>query len=240
MLTLGNHKLGPAPIWGFGLPSGARGACPGRSPACTRHCYAVAVERCRPAAAALYRRNYRRSRRRAFARRVRAFLVAHAVRVVRVHTGGDFYSPAYARKWLDVMRRSPRVRFYFYTRSWRVPAIRAVIDAMAELPNCRAWYSCDRDTGVPADVPPRVRLAWLAVEPGDAPPPGTDLVFRVRRLRRATVSNAPGAALVCPTENGAPRAVPVTCARCGHCWRGPVPDRVPLPVLEPGAPGRDP
>ena len=141
MLTPGNHKLGRWLIWGFGLPSGTPETCPGLTDVCQSDCYAVAVERYRPAAAALYRRNLRESRRRAFVRRIRAFLVAHAVRVVRVHTGGDFYSARYARKWLRVMRHSPRVRFYFYTRSWRVPAIRAVIDRMAERPNRRVRYS---------------------------------------------------------------------------------------------------
>ena len=46
------------------LPSGTPGVCPGLSPTCRTHCYAVAVERYRPAAAARYRRNLRDSRRR--------------------------------------------------------------------------------------------------------------------------------------------------------------------------------
>ena len=238
MLTPGNHKLGRWLIWGFGLPSGTPETCPGLTDVCQSDCYAVAVERYRPAAAALYRRNLRESRRRAFVRRIRAFLVAHAVRVVRVHTGGDFYSARYARKWLRVMRRSPRVRFFFYTRAWRVPAIKAVIDRMAGLPNCRAWYSADRDTGVPTDVPARVRVAWLMTAPGDFPPAGADLVFRVRRLRRVP---APAAGpQVCPAEDGIPRAVPITCERCGLCWRPLPAGRTPLPVVEPTRPGRCP
>jgi hypothetical protein len=238
MLTPGNHKLGRWLIWGFGLPSGSPDSCPGLTDACRSDCYAVSVERYRPAAAALYRRNLRRSRRRDFVRRVRAFLVLHRVRVVRVHTGGDFYSPRYARKWLRVMRRCPRVRFFCYTRSWRVPAIKAVIDRMAELPNCRVWYSCDRDTGVPADVPPRVRVAWLMTVPGDLSPPGADLVFRVRRLRRAT---APAATPpVCPAEDGRDRPVRITCERCGLCWRPLPAGRTPLPVIDPEPTGRCP
>ncbi len=232
MLTPGNHKLGHRLIWGFGLPSGTPDTCPGMTAACRSDCYAVAVERYRPAAAARYRANLILSRGRDFVRRVRAFLIAHGVRVVRVHTGGDFYSARYARKWLRIMRRSPRVRFFFYTRSWRVPAIKAVIDRMAGLPNCRAWYSADVDTGVPADVPPHVRMAWLMTAPGDHPPPGTDLMFRVRRLRRRP-EPAPGPR-VCPAEDGVVRARPVTCEACGVCWRPTPVGRVPLPVVEPG------
>jgi hypothetical protein len=231
VLTRGNRKLGGRRIWGFSLPSGAADICPGMSVICRESCYAAALERYRPAAAAAYRRNLALSRRRTFATRVRAFLVAHAVRVVRVHVGGDFYSRVYARKWLRVMRKSPRVRFFFYTRSWRIPAIKAVVDRMARLPNCVAWYSCDSDTGVPTEVPTGVRVAWLSASEGDVPPAGTDLVFRVRRLRRAPAP--PGGAPVCPAEDGIARNHRVTCEACGRCWRdAPAPGRTALPVLD--------
>ena len=231
MLTPGNRKLGGRRIWGFGLPSGTTDVCPGMSAACGAHCYAAAVERYRPAAAAAYRRNLARTRRRDFAVRLRAFLIAHAVAVVRVHTGGDFFSRRYACKWFRVMRRSPRVTFYFYTRSWRVPAVRPVIERMAGLPNCVAWYSCDRDTGVPVAVPARVRLAWLATADDDVPPAGLDLVFRIRRLRSRPV--APGGPPVCPSEDGVTRTRRVTCDRCGVCWHPAPARRFPLPVIEP-------
>ena len=141
VLTRGNHKLGTYQIWGFSLPSGTNSTCPGMTPTCGNHCYAVAMARYRPAAANAYRRNLASARRRDFVRRVRAFLLLHDVRVVRVHVGGDFFSARYADRWLRIMRRSPRTRFYFYTRSWRVPAIKAVIDRMSTLANSRVWYS---------------------------------------------------------------------------------------------------
>jgi hypothetical protein len=236
MLTVGNRKLGRQLIWSFSLPSGLTAACPGASPVCLAHCYARAFERYRPTAVARYRRNFALSRRRDFTRRVRAFLVAHAVRVVRVHVGGDFYSEEYARKWLRVISRSPRVKFYFYTRSWQISAIRAVIDQMATLPNCRAWYSCDADTCVPADVPPGVRVAWLQTDPDDLPPSPVHLVFRVRSLRS---SPAPCCGpLVCPAEVGMPSRV--TCERCGHCWRHEPASRVSLPVVLNPAEDHDP
>lgn len=234
MLTPGNSKLGGRRIWGFTLPSAAPGTCPGMSPTCSAHCYARAVERYRPAVAARYRRNLRATRRRDFVRRVVAFLVAHRVKVVRVHVGGDFGSARYGRKWLAIMCRSPHVRFYFYTRSWRVPAIKVVIDEMAALPNCAAWYSCDRDTGVPTDVPPGVRLAWLSVAADDLPPAGIDLVFRVRPLRHHPT--APGGPPVCPAEDGVPRSRRVTCDVCGRCWHSAPAIRISLPVIDPVEP----
>ena len=112
MLTRGNHKLGTRRIWSFSLPSGPGGTCVGMTPACGGHCYAVAFERYRPAAAAAYRRNLALARRRDFVRRMRAFLVAHAVRVVRVHVAGDFYSArnALIRRTKSRRRASARLR----------------------------------------------------------------------------------------------------------------------------------
>jgi len=201
------------------------------SSVCQTHCYATAFERYRPTARAMYQRNLRLARRRDFVSCVRAFLLLHRVRVVRVHVGGDFFSAGYARKWLRIMRQSHRTRFYFYTRSWRVPGIKRVIDRMADLRNCRVWYSADRETGVPAEVPARVRVAWLMGDATDLPPSNIDLVFRVRRLRRVPV--LPPVPPVCPTEDGQSRAVRVTCERCGVCW-GPLPtNRTSLTVIQP-------
>lgn len=169
-----------------------------------------------------------------FALRVRAFLIAHHVRVVRIHVGGDFYSAEYAATWLAIIRRSRRVRFFFYTRSWRVAAIKDVIDRMAAEPNCQAWYSCDKDTGVPQSVSADVRLAWLMTDERDEPPAGTHLVFRVHRLRRQAAKAVAGVP-VCAAEDGVARRQPMTCDRCGVCWRPPepaVPKRVSLPILD--------
>ena len=233
MLTQGNHKLGGRLIWSFSLPSARPDVCVGMSDLCRKHCYARRTEGFRPAVLARYEANHRLSLTPTFARRVRAFLVAHDVTVVRLHVGGDFFSPAYAKKWLRVMRHSPRVRFYFYTRAWRDQAMRGILERMAVLPNCRAWYSCDRETGVPSAVPPGVRLAWLSVAPDDMPPASASLVCRIRGLRRHEATHLEGVR-VCPAEDGTPRAGPVTCERCQSCWQplpaaGPM--RMSLPLL---------
>jgi hypothetical protein len=36
---------------------------------------------------------------------------------VRIHDSGDFYSPAYFEKWLQIAHKNPNVRFYAYTKS---------------------------------------------------------------------------------------------------------------------------
>jgi hypothetical protein len=231
MLTPGNKKLGAHLIWSFGLPSGQADVCVGMTPTCRRVCYSVRTEQYRLRAARQYERNLKLTHRRGFVRRVRAFLIAHHVRVVRIHTGGEFYSARYARKWLRIIRRSPRVRFFTYSRAWRLPAIRDVLEAMAALPNCQVWFSLDRDTGRPDTVPANVRVAWLMVTSEDRPSSPVNLIFRVQALRRQPLLHVNGMT-VCRAETGIPSDKPVTCDHCRLCWRPPVPDsspgRIPL------------
>ena len=222
MLTSGNKKLGADLIWGFGLPSGRASVCAGMTATCRKHCYAVRTEQYRATAKAHYEKNLKLTRTKGFVRRMRAFLIAHHVRVVRIHTGGEFHSVRYARKWLRIVRKSPRVKFFAYSRAWRVPAIRAELGALAREPNCRIWFSADRDTGIPDGVPDGVRLAWLMTDGDDVPPVAVDLIFRVHSLRRrplATENDSP----VCPAEDGVVRVVPATCDTCRTCWRPPSP-----------------
>jgi len=182
---------------------------------------------------ARYEKNLQLSRQADFAHRIRWFLVAHDVAVVRLHVGGDFYDARYARMWLQVMLKLPRVQFFFYTRSWRDAVIRLVLEQMACLPNCRAWYSCDRGTGIPDHVSPRVQLAWLMTDGNDLPPAGLDLSFRVRPLRQQPQTRVNGVR-VCPEEDGVARLTRVTCDRCRLCWKPLAeahPQRIALPIL---------
>jgi hypothetical protein len=238
MLSPGNSKLGRGRlIWTFSLPS--RHSCPGRSATCSACCYSYRIERRRPHVLRRYRRNLALSSRRDFVERVVAFIGRRQVGVVRLHVGGDFRSPGYARRWLRIMRRCPHTTFYFYTRSWRLKRFRPVLAAMARLGNVRAWYSCDRDTGVPRRVPPGVRLAWLMTDPDDLPP-RADLVFRVPALRRQVqkrvlCGEGQSRALVCPVENGV-TGHRTTCGQCGVCWRvsgGTTAPRLSLPLIQP-------
>jgi len=224
VLTSGNKKLGSDLIWGFGLPSGRASVCAGMTATCRKHCYAVRTEQYRATAKAHYEKNLKLTKTKGFARRMRAFLIAHHVRVVRIHTVGEFHSARYARKWLRIVRKSPRVRFFAYSRAWRVPAIRVELEALAREPNCRIWFSVDRDTGIPDGVPQAVRLAWLMSGTDDVPAVPVDLIFRVRSLRRRPLGVV-GESPVCPAEDGFVRAVPATCDTCRTCWRPSPPIR---------------
>lgn len=218
MLTRGNQKLGRRYIWGFTLPSGTQEICPGLTQVCSRFCYSKRLEKLRPKAHKAYRRNLLKTHRKDFTRRVYHFLRAHRVRIVRIHVGGDFYSDDYARKWLRIIELSPRTRFYFYTRSWRVPAIRQVLDQMAQQPNCAAWFSCDQETGLPEIVPAEVRLAWLQTEKQEVIPQQVNLVFRRHGIRQPLPL---AESRVCPEQDGVVRSAHITCEQCQLCIRQP-------------------
>ena len=214
MLTPGNRKLGEELIWGFALPSGTSDVCLGMTSTCQAHCYARRYEQYRQKAKAKYQRNLELSKLPDFALRMRYFILNAEIQVVRIHTGGDFYSPQYAQQWLQVIESLPTVSFFTYTRCWRVPELRPVLEQMVACPNMQLWYSCDRETGIPSELPAGVRTCWLMTEHDDLPPVPVDLVFRIRRLRRLPISSL----RVCPDENGKQYARPPHCESCGRCW----------------------
>jgi Gene product 88 len=209
LLMQGSGKLGRA-IHVWSIP--AIGTCPGSTELCRSVCYAdrghFPLENVRER----HDWCYRQSRRADFVARMVSEIRRKGVLVLRLHAAGDFYSREYAGKWLEVMRQLPRVRFYFYTRSWRVAEIAPVLEQMAALSCCRVWYSLDRETGVPASVPRRVRLAYLQVE-ADEEPEVLDLRFVVRKLKGH--ARRVGLPLLCDHQAGQRD----NCGSCGKCFR---------------------
>ncbi len=134
---------------------------------------------------------------------------------MRWHCAGDIYSPAYANKMLEIMQRSSHCTFWLYTRSWRIPAIMPVIEAMAALSNCTVWLSSDAETGIPVNPSTDCKVAWMQTSEAENTEEA-DLVFRVRKLRKIE----PAIANVCPTETPKGKAKGITCATCQLCWRG--------------------
>lgn len=210
LLTLGNGKVGEA-VHLWSLPAVL--SCVGRTPACVAACYARCGRFRFPAVVERLHANYEACREDDFASRMIAEIRRRGCVVVRVHASGDFWSASYVRAWTRICRSCPRTRFYAYTRSWRVTALRAELVKLARLANVRLWFSTDRDTGPVDDLPPGVRACHLVTRPGEAVPPGTDLVFRVRGLRRHPLP------LACPSESPAGTARALTCGACGRCFR---------------------
>ena len=224
-----NRKLGPG-IYSYSTP--AVDTCPGRTPLCSRACYALkgyfvfasrmAAQRAARAAADSPR----------FAGLICRAIAASGVRVLRVHVSGDFDTAAYTRAWGRVAARCPQTAFFAYTRSWRVPALLPVLLELAALPNFQLIWSEDRDTG-PSPRVPGVLTAFLVADAGDEAlldPTRHDLAFRDQAHRKVASGLTPRKWLrgvwVCPAEQWPVRAkraegrsLPhVTCTKCRYCF----------------------
>lgn len=210
-LRPGNKKLGLL-VHQWSIPSGLRHICVGASSICLMLCYAMRQHYCRDNVQDALKRNYKQSLRKDFAALMCGWIRAMFVRVVRVHASGEFYSEEYVRKWIEIVKRNPRITFYAYTRSWSDPDIYKALKELAKLPNFIMWWSCDRATG----APPRnrgIRRAYLAISDDDIPRFKVDLVFR--NNTRTTMKWMEGA-LVCPAENGVTNT---TCSLCQLCFK---------------------
>jgi hypothetical protein len=212
LLTIGNQKLGRT-IAGFSLPP--VDSCPGRTPTCEGCCYARSGRFVLPAVRRLLAWNFEVSRRPSFVADMVEELQRRRIRRLRVHVSGDFYDPEYTWKWIAILRATPQVRSYAYTRSWRSAAILPALEQLTASENFTLWFSCDSDSGLPPRVPPGVRLCWLMTCENELVPK-VDLVFRTRPLRKVP-SRRVGLTMICPSESGATAST--SCSRCGHCWR---------------------
>lgn len=210
LLQLGNSKLGEG-IHTWGLP--AITSCPGRTATCESACYARSGRYRFQAVQDRLAWNLEQALKPSFVSRMVAEIKKRGCIVLRVHCSGDFLSGEYAAKWLEIMQTCPRPRYYWYSRSWRCEEIRPYLEQMAALKCCKAWYSIDRETGVPDYVPKGVRLAYLQIQE-DEQPELVDLYFKVRRLRKHK-GRVP-LRLVCPAE--VPKRGDTTCGSCRRCW----------------------
>lgn len=209
LLTLGNQKLGDfIGIWS--LP--AVTTCPGATASCRAVCYADAGRYKFSSVRRRLKWNWTQSRRDDFEERMLREVRERGVITLRLHGSGDFYDREYAQKWLRILQRASRPRFFAYTRSWSIADIAPVLEEMAKLSCMRLWYSCDA-TGLPARVPPGVRLAYLQTDQGPVPP-NADLVFRTRKLRKL-----PALPVVCSSETPHGKRTGVTCGSCARCFQ---------------------
>jgi hypothetical protein len=209
LLALGNGKLGES-IHHWGLP--ALQTCPGATSICQQVCYALSGRYKYPFVQERLEWNYQQSLQEDFVDRMVQEIRRKGCLVIRLHSSGDFYDVTYARKWLEVMKKCPKPKYYFYTRSYAIAAIAEVLEQMAELKGCRVWYSCDAEL-VPESVPKGVRLAYLQVSEEETPEL-MDLLFLVRRLRKRI--QLP---LVCPQETPQGKQEQINCGSCGKCYR---------------------
>ena len=215
LLTQGNAKLGEGPH-AWSLP--AVSTCPGRSEGCS-HCYATQHRYRFPAVVERLAWNLLQARRPDFPSRMTREIRRKGCLAVRVHASGDFFSAAYESAWEQVFAACPRVRFWAYTRSHRVPDVWAVMREWVRFDSLRLWLSADRFMGLPHEVPTGAKVAWLQTDADEEIPP-VDLVFRIKRLRGSPSRIGLRTLPVCPNElDGGKRSDEVTCGSCQRCLR---------------------
>ena len=133
LLGTGNSKLQKTAakfsvkIFNFSIPAGndkktGKITCPFAG-SCLKLCYAKkGAYRWSNVELALSRR-YQATKESNFVERIDTELIKATNRknakqiYVRIHDSGDFYSPLYFAKWLEIARLNPRIRFYAYTKS---------------------------------------------------------------------------------------------------------------------------
>jgi hypothetical protein len=213
LLSSGTTKLGKS-IFGWSIP--ALLTCPGKSSVCSSCCYATHGRFATAKIKKLMRWRFDQSKKPGFVDAMCDEIFRRGVLVLRVGVAGDFYSPTYTAKWVEIARRSPNTRLFAYTRSWRVPQIVPYLRAFAALENVRLWYSADCVTGYPDDVPEGVRIAWLQHDE-QVPHADADLIFQVRK-QRAKPGTIP-LPLVCEQETPEGRKKGVNCSNCAVCWK---------------------
>lgn len=113
-LTTENRKLMKFGGVSFDLP--ARKTCP-KAGTCAKDCYAAKLARIYKGYAAKTERNFVLAKSAGFVNAVSAEIEATQPKYFRMHGGGDFYSQAYLNKWLEIMKRFPKVQFYAYSKS---------------------------------------------------------------------------------------------------------------------------
>jgi len=153
----GNRKVGR--VWTFSLPSLV--TCPGASSWCRKHCYARRFERLRPNCRRAYVRNLALSLEPdRFVDHVLQSLPEDAP-FVRVHVGGDYYSPEYALSWGSICRARPRTLFWSYSPSWSALTLQPSLDELRALSNMELFASIDPEMPLP---PAGWRVAFIEVD----------------------------------------------------------------------------
>jgi len=116
--------------------------------------------------------------------------IPKSTKVFRIHVSGDFFSAAYTRRWITLVRQHPDVLFWAYTRSWRVKRIVPALEALRAEPNMQLFASTD-----------------MTIK--ETPPAGW-------RVANILGDERTGPALTCPEQVGKKP----NCESCGYCFRG--------------------
>jgi hypothetical protein len=105
-------------LFNFGIPAykSASGklTCP-MADTCVKFCYAKKGAYIWSNVQPAFEKRYQLSKTDEFIGAVNAEIIKKKVDYVRVHDSGDYYSPKYLAKWIQIAKDNPNVRFYSYT-----------------------------------------------------------------------------------------------------------------------------
>ena len=148
LLVRGNSKLGEA-VYHLDLPAGPPehgGSCPVTSDVCRSFCYAQK-------GMYVFQRGLYGRRLAAWRGDPDGFQADLLMEVAglppgalfRWHTSGDIVDARYAAMVATVARSRPDIQHWLYTRTWLTPdaSLRAALEALRAVPNCRVWFSTD-------------------------------------------------------------------------------------------------
>lgn len=164
-ISRSNSKIGK--IASFSVPT--KITCKGMTGWCGENCYAHRSEIQYPNVINSYNRNLEASKLSNFARMATKEIKAlpETYNLFRIHVAGDFYSVQYIKKWMAIIRANPKMSFYAYTRSWRIPHLVPYLRKLGELKNMSLLCSTDIDTfNAGETVPQGLREAFA----GDVKP----------------------------------------------------------------------
>lgn len=200
----------------FGLPAGRNYSCPGATPLCEKVCYAGRIEKQYKAFMAVMLANYNALVNASFDSMVdmlsammQEFIAEcekkNVPKYFRIHHDGDFFSVEYAGAWAKVIRNTPEVTYWVYTRSFTQNL--NVVPYLVDLPNLNVLLSVDEynkdEAAIVAAAFPTVAIAVL-----------DETFAEAAETSRVIRGNAkPGAA--CPELT---KAIPLISDKGGACF----------------------
>lgn len=188
MLQVGtNTKLGPT-IGAFSLP--ALETCPGKTEYCKSVCYATTGFFRFGNVKNSLAKNYAASLSDTFVDEMNKEIKKAKVSAIRIHPAGDFYSTEYITKWHKIIQTNSGLKFWCYTRSWRIPELLPVLEQLKTNSNLELFASVDFTT---KDVPPNWRIADVVTD----------------------WTSIPENAIRCPNQKNQS----ITCDKCTYCFK---------------------
>jgi len=117
--------------------------CPGKSKWCEKYCYSKKLEKIRKSCRIAWENNYIFSQGPEFVEKINLELKYHDRPYCRVHVSGDFYINEYIQKWIDIAKNNPTIKFFSFTRSYRIPELVEKLEELKDMENVSLLASVD-------------------------------------------------------------------------------------------------